>query len=230
MSCCAGLAKERKMPAMLEWNNVSIGFNGSVILSDFSLKAEEGEKILFYGPSGVGKSSVLKTVLGFVPIKSGEIRCCGVPMDKKTIWEIRKKIAYVPQNPDIGEGTVGSIIDTIFSYKCNGRRPSERRIGEMFTTFQLPLDFLEKNFVQMSGGEKQRIAVVIALLLNRDLFFLDEVTASLDGELKSTVIRYFTELEGTTQFIVSHDPEWTKVENIRIIELKGTAPRKETRS
>lgn len=212
--------KERAVAPILEWRQVEAGVNGTPILSGFSLTAEEGERVLLYGPSGIGKSSVLKTVLGFIPVKSGEIRCCGVPLDKKSIWEIRKKIAYVPQNPDIGEGPVASIIDTIFSYKCNGGFPSRERMGELFRTFQLPMDFLEKDFVQLSGGEKQRVAVVIALLLGRDLFFLDEITASLDGELKSTVIRYFSGLEGTTQFIVSHDPEWTKVENIRVVELE----------
>ena len=208
------------MTPVLEWKQVEAGIDDTTILSDFSLTAQEGERILLYGPSGIGKSSVLKTVLGVIPVLSGEICCCGVPMDKKSIWEIRKKIAYVPQNPDIGEGPVQSIIDTIFSYKCNGKPPSGERIAELFAEFQLPMEFLEKEFVQLSGGEKQRIAVVIALLLQRDMFFLDEITASLDGELKSTVINYFVGLEGTTQFIVSHDPEWTKVKNIRIVELE----------
>jgi putative ABC transport system ATP-binding protein len=205
---------------ILEWKNVQAGFGDVTILSGFSLRAEAGERVLLYGPSGIGKSSVLKTVLGFVPIQAGEICCRGVPLEKKSIWEIRKKIAYVPQNPDIGEGPVTSIIDTIFSYKCNGSPPSDERVRELFDTFHLPLEYLEKEFLQLSGGEQQRVAVLIALLLGRNIFFLDEITASLDGDMKKTMIQYFTGLAGTTQVIVSHDPEWTKVKGIRIVELE----------
>lgn len=208
------------MAPILEWDHVTAAVGDTVILSDFSLRAEEGERLLLYGPSGIGKSSVLKSVLGFIPVREGEIRCCGEALEKRTIWDIRKRIAYIPQNPDIGEGTISSIIDTVFGYKCNGEGPKKERIIELFSEFQIPGSFLEKEFGELSGGEKQRVAVVIGLLLERTVYFLDEITASLDGDLKQTVIRYFTSLTGTTQFIVSHDPEWTKIDGIRVVELQ----------
>ena len=57
------------MTPVLEWKQVEAGIDDTTILSDFSLTAQEGERILLYGPSGIGKSSVLKTVLGFIPVR-----------------------------------------------------------------------------------------------------------------------------------------------------------------
>ena len=69
-------------------------------------------------------------------------------------------------------------------------------------------DILDKNFQELSGGEKQRIGILIALLLNRDIYLLDEVTSALDVNLKKTVADYFLARENWTLLVISHDREW----------------------
>ena len=79
-------------------------------------------------------------------------------------------------------------------------------------------DILDKNFQELSGGEKQRIGILIALLLNRDIYLLDEVTSALDVNLKKTVADYFLAREDWTLLVISHDLEWERdwVETIDI--------------
>jgi len=69
-------------------------------------------------------------------------------------------------------------------------------------------DILDTNFQELSGGEKQRIGILIALLLNRDIYLLDEVTSALDVNLKKTVADYFLARENWTLLVISHDREW----------------------
>jgi len=218
--------------SVLEWKNVHIFAENTPIISGFSLSAEKNDKVMLYGPSGAGKTSILRSVLGFIPISSGEIFYKGEHLTKRKFWDIRSTIAYIPQDPDIGEGPVIKLIESVFSYKANSCHPSSEDINALFTLFALPLSFRDKDFERLSGGEKQRVGIIIALLLKRKIFFLDEITSSLDADLKKVVVRYFTGLAESTQIIVSHDPEWKQYNAVRTIDIEkytaGTNTMKET--
>ena len=75
---------------------------------------------------------------------------------------------------------------------------------------ELEHDILDKNFQELSGGEKQRIGILTSLLLNRDIYLLDEVTSALDMKLKKKVADYFLAQEDWTLLIISHDQEWER--------------------
>ena len=83
---------------------------------------------------------------------------------------------------------------------------------------ELNQDILEKNFENLSGGEKQRIGILIALMLERDVFLLDEVTSALDSELKKKVVDHFLKHKDWTLFIISHDREWER-DGVEIVEI-----------
>jgi putative ABC transport system ATP-binding protein len=84
---------------------------------------------------------------------------------------------------------------------------------------ELEKDILDKNFENLSGGEKQRIGILIALLLERDIFLLDEATSALDSELKKKVVDHFLKHEEWTLFIISHDREWER-DKVEIVEIE----------
>jgi putative ABC transport system ATP-binding protein len=198
---------------------VSLKAGTTPILSDFNLTVYPGEKVLLFGPSGTGKSTILKSFYGFFPVKSGDLLFKGKVLDKRAFWEVRKEVAYVPQNLDIGEGPVRPLVKAVFSYRGNTGTFDEQEMARLLEYFELGAGIFGKNFEDLSGGEKQRIGIVISLLSDREIYFLDEITSSLDADLKEKVITYYLTMESATELIISHDPEWEGRDEVRIIRF-----------
>ena len=205
---------------VLRCENLTLRAGEQEIVRDLSFSAYPGGKVLLYGPSGSGKSSIVKAFLGFWPIAEGTFSFRGAPVSERDFWTVRREVGYVPQNPDLGEGSLRSRIDSVFSFQANPSGPSDERIEEIFLTFGLTPDYLNKHFSELSGGEKQRAALAVVLLLERDILFLDEITSALDEEMKLRVVDYILGLEDTTRIIISHDDEWKRSGELTVIPLE----------
>jgi putative ABC transport system ATP-binding protein len=190
---------------MLEWKEITLSYGNRKVLNKFSLTVNEGDKVILYGKSGGGKSTVLKLALGFTTPDKGAVYFGGKLIDEKTVWQARKKIAYVSQDTDIGEGKVSELITEVSSFKAVQKIPD---VHPFLRQFSLTSDFLEKDIGELSGGEKQRLAIVISLMLGRKIFFLDEITSALDKRLKARIARYFMENSCFTVVAISHDESW----------------------
>lgn len=195
---------------LIKYENIGISFENRKILSGFNLTVKKNQKILLRGKSGTGKTTLLKILLGFTKPSEGTIYFKNRVIDSKTCWEARKEIAYVVQDTDLGEGKVKSLLDDVFSYRANKEKLDHEKLRVFMGELELEDDILEKNFQELSGGEKQRIGILIALLLNRDIYLLDEVTSALDAKLKKKIADYFLARENWTLLIVSHDREWER--------------------
>lgn len=194
--------------AALEARDIEIRFGEQVVLRGFSLSLAPGEKALLTGPSGCGKSTVLRCFLGFVAPDAGMMYIDGTELTTHTVWRLRQHVAYVGQEPDLGTGTAAQAIERPFHFRANaGLRHNLARIPELFERFNLSRDLLRKDADSLSGGEKQRIALVSAILLDRRIFLLDEITSALDRASKRAVADYFRSREDATVLIVAHDPE-----------------------
>lgn len=203
---------------MIEFKNIHLSFNGKSVIKDFSLKINTGEKIVISGKSGCGKSSLLALVLGFVQPSSGQIYFEDKLLDENSVWAVRKRISYIDQSVSLGSGKVQRLFADILSLRAN--TALDFNTDELLTLFDLSKDLLFKDIQELSGGEKQRIAIIIAILLNRDVFFLDEVTASLDTHLKERVADYFLNRTDNTCLIVSHDPVWQNNKLVRVFNFE----------
>jgi len=193
----------------IQLKKLHIAFDGQPVLKDLSLSLFHGEKVTLTGPSGSGKSTVLRCILGFVLPDSGTIQILGEPVTRLNIWQKRRHIAYVAQEPDLGAGSVQEVIETPFSYRTNtGLRDNLARLPAIMERFNLPQSLLDKQVTRLSGGEKQRIALVIAILLDRPIVLLDEASSALDTKNKQAVAAYFRQAENTTVLSVAHDSEW----------------------
>ena len=194
---------------MIEFRNVSFKFSENSI-KNFNQTIKESEKILFKGKSGIGKSSLIKAILGFAKYE-GDILYKGSVITSKNVWDIRKQIGYVSQDNEIGEGTVREITDDIFLFKTNRefKKQNQNKIRELFEYFELDFAIYTKNYSELSGGEKQRISILISILLDREIYLLDEITASLDIDLKEKVVKHFERIPATV-ISISHDPQWAK--------------------
>jgi putative ABC transport system ATP-binding protein len=205
---------------LIKYENIGISFENKNVLSGFNLSVKKKQKVLMRGKSGTGKTTLLKMLLGFTKPAEGTLYFQNRAIDSKTCWEARKKIAYVIQDTDLGEGKVKNLLNDIFSYRVNKEKLDPDKLLVFMRDLELEDDILDKNFQELSGGEKQRIGILISLLLNRDIYLLDEVTSALDINLKKKVADYFLSREDWTLLVVSHDREWER-DWIEIIDLEN---------
>lgn len=209
------------MPPLICYQNVTVTRKGADILKGFNLEIQRGEKVLVYGKSGIGKSTVLKLLLGFTRPDRGAVFFDDHPLDRKQVWEVRKRIAYVSQDLDIGQGRVSDFISHVMGYKVNASiGTSDEKLDNAMSLLELEPSILDKSLEEISGGEKQRVALACALLLERDVYLLDEATSAVDLELKKKVVRHFTSLEDVTLLCVSHDVNWLEAEPLEVVRLE----------
>ena len=204
---------------MLECRNLSLRLNEQTIISRLNFRISSGEKILLKGPSGSGKSSILNLIMGFIPPTDGELIWKLADYNKLNISTIRRDIAWVPQNfSHLGSDSALTHIDNIFNYQINkASRPGLNYIRSIAELLDLTPEHLKKKFSQLSGGEAQRIAILTAILLNRELTLMDEPTSALDYRTADKAMNLI--INSTKALIcISHSSDFDKYFN-RIINL-----------
>jgi len=196
----------------IDFQNVSLSLGQKQVFSELNLSIDKGEKWLLQGPSGSGKTCQLRMILGFVQPDAGNVYLDGEVLTCNNVWSLRRRMAYVSQDVQIGTGTVEQVIRDILDYRANRHLTfREKEVLTFFERFDLGEAHLRQSVRQLSGGERQRLALIIALLLDRDLYLLDEVTSAIDADLREAVIQYLGKLDSKTMLVVSHDPGWTAV-------------------
>ena len=203
----------------LKLSGIHFSFGEEIIFDDFSFELHKSEKLVLKGDSGSGKSTLIKLILGFLQPDRGEISLKGNPMDTKAFRELRKKTAWLPQDLNMGENSVRELITIPFSFKHNAvSKPSESTILETFEELGLQEEVLDKQFTDLSTGQRQRVGITLCALLNRPLMLLDEPTSALDRSSKDKAAELLLGDPDRTVFSVSHDPFWIERCD-RIIEL-----------
>lgn len=189
------------------------------ILSKFNVSVSKGDKVLIKGRSGIGKTTLFRLILGFMRPVAGDIYFEGKKIDPQLAWYLRKKVTHISQNSDIGEGLVRDMIEEVFSYNANKGILDTKELHSLLSKLSLNREVLDKRFENLSGGEKQRIVIIISMLTKKEIFLLDEVTSSLDKALKKRVVELFLNNPSWTVLAISHDTEWER-ENVRIIDME----------
>ena len=192
---------------MFRLEHLTKQFSDQFVLEDFSFDIQEGEKIIVSGRSGIGKTTLFRLLLGFEQPDSGTIYFENELLTEVTVWNLRRRVAYVSQDLNIGRGNLQTFFNETLSLKANAeyKNSSLDELEELLNAFELPDTLLQKNIEELSGGEKQRVAIINALLLKRNIFFLDEITSALDKSLKSKVLDYFLLNPTFTVLSISHD-------------------------
>ncbi len=192
---------------MFRLEHLTKQFSDQFVLEDFSFDILEGEKIIISGRSGIGKTTLFRLLLGFEQPDNGKIYFENELLTAITVWNLRRRVAYVSQDMNIGRGNLQAFFNETLSLKANVeyKNSSLSELEELLNSFELPDTLLQKNIEELSGGEKQRVAIINALLLKRNIFFLDEITSALDKSLKSKVLDYFLLNPAFTVLSISHD-------------------------
>lgn len=196
---------EKDKSGTVEFKNIFIKFKDKEVLKDFSLEVKKGEKILISSPSGSGKTTLLKLLMGFEVPVSGEIYVDGIQLNENSINNIRERIGYLSQKMTFRNLSVISLIKEILSYKSNNKIKFDfEKIEKILDFLNLETDILAKEISQLSGGEKQRIGFLVAVILDRDIWVFDEITSSLDMDLKEKVMDYIGDTNKTV-IMITHD-------------------------
>ncbi len=211
---------------MLRFANVTVSYGNTPLIQNITFRIDEHERVVLYGKSGSGKSTILITMVGAHIPTSGTVYFEDNAVSRSSIERVRRTVSFIGQEPVLGAEKTRDALLLPFSYKAHqGKTPSDEQIHNTLQNLQLDRSILDRDVAFLSGGEKQRIAIARALLLNKKIFLLDEVTSALDIESKRAVLNLFTR-ERYTIVSVSHDPDWfricsrfMKVENGMIVEI-----------
>ncbi|WP_035024187.1 ABC transporter ATP-binding protein [Enterovibrio calviensis] len=180
-------------------------------LSPLSIDLAIGQHLTLSGPSGCGKTSLLKVLAGLMPAQSGEIQWQQQRVtDSNLVWW-RKQCCYLPQEPVLGAETISGVLRLPWALKAESTpQPSDERCREVLDLFGLTHHFngkVDAEVSTLSGGEKQRLAVARALLLERPIWLLDEPTSALDAKSRDRLVSVLSE-HAIIQVSISHDPAW----------------------
>jgi energy-coupling factor transport system ATP-binding protein len=168
--------------SIIEINDLHFRYNKEDrAVNGLSLNIEKGEFVCILGHNGSGKSTLSKLLVGLLQANQGSIFINGIELSEKTIDEIRKHIGIVFQNPD--NQFVGITVKDDIAFGLENRQVKKEEMIELIDSYSELVgmkDFLDRNPEELSGGEKQRVAIAGVLAMNPDIIIFDEATSMLD--------------------------------------------------
>lgn len=187
---------------------VTAGYHRESVLHDISLELPEGSRTALLGPNGAGKSTLLRVLTGWRPAQSGDVRLFGRPLRSMTAPERARMVAVVPQewHPPFAY-TVEELVWIGRSAHAGPQGEGRRAVEEAMAYVDL-LELRHRPHHELSGGEKQRVAMAMALAQEPRLILLDEPTSHLDINHRADVLRLVERLNherGMTVLMSSHD-------------------------
>lgn len=189
----------------LQLRDIHVTLGERPVLRGFNLSVAVGERVALAGPPGCGKTTVLRCILGFVVPDAGQVVVLGEEVNPRTIWTIRRRIAYVAQDVELGPGTVRQALERPFTFRANAHlRDNLGRAPELFRRFGLSDALMDQETTSLSGGQRQLVAIISALLLARPILLLDEPTANLDEPTAAAVAEYLASRQDLTIVAVTH--------------------------
>jgi len=196
---------------VVEISNASIYQQNNLILADVNLKINEGEFIYLMGKTGFGKSSLLKTLYGELPLKKGNAKVVGFNLEtlkSKEIPLLRRKLGMVFQDFQLlwDRTAIDNLMFFLKATGWNGKKEMNERCSIVLQMAGLGSKG-NKMPHELSGGEQQRLAIARALLNSPKLILADEPTGNLDPESSSEIVELLRSLvtDGCSVLMASHD-------------------------
>ncbi|AKP02516.1 ABC transporter ATP-binding protein [Companilactobacillus pabuli] len=193
----------------------------TTILKDINLEIQKGKYITVVGPSGSGKSTLMRILASMISSTSGEVIFNGKSIETYDPILYRQKVSYAFQQPTLFGKTVRENLE--FPFEVRKEEIDENKIIDYLKMVNLDESYIDKSVNDVSGGEKQRIALLRNLLFPPEVLITDEVTAGLDAENKEIVHKMLNQFNqrGLTILRVTHDETEIEAAADKITIRKG---------
>ena len=208
---------------IIEIRDLSFSYReDDLALNNINLDIKKGEWVSILGHNGSGKSTLAKLIIGLLKADTGDIFVDEVLLTEDTVYDIRRKIGIVFQNPD--NQFVGVTVEDDIAFGMENLNFDREDMIKKIIEFSEKVDmseYLKKEPHALSGGQKQRVAIAGILAMNTDIIIFDEATSMLDPKGRESIMRYIKQLnkEGKTIISITHDMK-EAVHSDRIIILK----------
>ena len=216
------------MKSIIDVKNLSFRYKESqeyYDVKDITFHVKRGEWLSIVGHNGSGKSTTVRLIDGLLEAESGEIVIDGQLLTEENVWNIRRQIGMVFQNPD--NQFVGATVedDVAFGLENQGlsRQEMKKRVEEALDLVGM-LDFKKREPARLSGGQKQRVAIAGVVALRPAILILDEATSMLDPEGRRELIETVKEIRkdyDMTVISITHDLEEVAMSDRVLVLKKG---------
>ena len=216
------------MKSIIDVKNLSFRYKESqeyYDVKDITFHVKRGEWLSIVGHNGSGKSTTVRLIDGLLEAESGEIVIDGQRLTEENVWNIRRQIGMVFQNPD--NQFVGATVedDVAFGLENQGlsRQEMKKRVEEALDLVGM-LDFKKREPARLSGGQKQRVAIAGVVALRPAILILDEATSMLDPEGRRELIETVKGIRkdyDMTVISITHDLEEVAMSDRVLIMKKG---------
>ena len=209
--------------SILKLSNVSLKNTDKLILDNVSLDIKASESLAIIGASGCGKSSLLRLCANLTTPSSGIISYRNQTYTQINPTSLRRKIGYCFQIPCLFGETVYD--NLLFPFQIHAEKYDTQKVRRLFEQFELNPDLENSSVTVLSGGEKQRIALIRSLLFLPEILLLDEITSALDHENSLIVERVLKNVnaQGVSLVWVTHSLAQSQRVANRIITMKNGA-------
>ena len=216
--------------SLLSVGNVSVDYDDMRAVSDVSFAVKTGETVAVVGESGSGKSSLMRAVLGLVPLAAGRVVYAGEPLEgpvQTRALAQRRDLQLVFQDPMSAlnpQMRVQTIVEEPLIVHEPGSTAAQRHARVVAVLEKVGLDkrYLRRYPHQLSGGQAQRVAIARALVLGPKVLVCDEAVAALDGSVREQVLRLLREVQRETQLsivFISHDLAVVRTISHRVVVM-----------
>ncbi|QEW33127.1 iron ABC transporter ATP-binding protein FetA [Erwinia billingiae] len=191
---------------LLDVQDVSYVQDGTTLLAPVSLQLNQGEFVLLTGPSGSGKSTLLKIIASLLEPTTGDIQFKGRSISELKPESYRQQVSYCFQTPALFGETVYD--NLALPWQIRQKKVDSEKLKDWLKKVNLPVEMLTKKTEQLSGGEKQRVALLRNLQFLPDVLLLDEITSALDEDNKQAINQLVAGLvkdKGVAVMWISHD-------------------------
>lgn len=215
---------------MLAIQNLKVSFGDKEVLKGVDLQVNKGDVVTFIGPSGTGKTTILKCVNYLVEPDEGQMQLADVSVDfkkihKKEILQLRRNTAMVFQQFNLFKNK--TVVENVMDAQIAVQKKSKKEAYEKSVDLLEKVGLLEKKDEypsRLSGGQQQRVSIARALAVEPDVVLFDEPTSSLDPELVAEVLKVIERVAqtGVTILLVTHEMDFArKVSNKIVFMEKG---------
>lgn len=212
---------------VIELHNLTVAYQQKPVLWNLDYTLPAGKLIGVVGPNGSGKTTMIKSIMGLVPLSSGYVRIFDEPLDK-----VRARVSYVPQRGSVDWDFPINVLEVVLMGRAKPRQLFSRYSSQdkeiaMDALKKVNMEaFIKRQISELSGGQQQRVFLARALAQQADLYLMDEPFAGVDAATENTIMDLLKSMraEGKTIVVVHHDLQtvnqyfdWLILLNTRLI-------------